>query len=76
MPAEVSVSLDAGGHKGVTGVQMVRSRPVLVPDTQSGRCAACPGDGGNVGQAARMMHGDIRQCGAGEGALKHNACPP
>jgi hypothetical protein len=39
-PAEVPVRLDAGGHNGVTGVQMARMRPVLVPVKQSANSAA------------------------------------
>jgi hypothetical protein len=83
--AKVPVRLDAGGHKGVTGVQMARMRPVRVPVTQSGSRAACLGGGGNVGLAARMDHGDIQQCGTvgrGKGhfnplsAASHVDCVP
>jgi hypothetical protein len=35
-PTEVPVRLDNGGHKSVTGVQVARMRPVLVPIMQSG----------------------------------------
>jgi hypothetical protein len=69
-PAEVPVPLDAGGHKGVTGVQMTRMRHVLVPvqqaqlpGAQSGSSTARLGGGGNVGRAARVDHGDIQHCG-------------
>jgi hypothetical protein len=62
-PAEVPERLDAGGHKGVTGVQMARMRPVLVPVTQSGSSATHLGGGGNADRAARMDHGDIQLCG-------------
>jgi hypothetical protein len=61
-PAEVPVRLNAGGHKGVTGVQMARMRPVLVPVSQSGSSAARLGGGGNAGWTARMDDGDIQQC--------------
>jgi hypothetical protein len=51
--------LDAGGHKGLTGVQMARMRLVIAPVTQSGSSASRLGGGGNGGRAARMDHGDI-----------------
>jgi hypothetical protein len=75
-PAEVPVRLDAGGHKGVTGVQMARMHPVIVPVTQSGSSAAHLGGGGNVGRAERMDHGHIQQCGTvGRGKGHFNVGP-
>jgi hypothetical protein len=65
-PAEVPLRLNAGGHKGVTGVQRAHMRLVLLPVTQSGSSAARPGGNGNVGCAARKDHGDVRQCGTKE----------
>jgi hypothetical protein len=72
----VPVRLNAGGHTGVTVVQMTRMRPVLVPVTQSCSSAAYLGGCGNVCQAVRMDHGDIQQCGAGEGSLQCRPAPP
>jgi hypothetical protein len=78
-PAEVPSRSDAGGHKGVTEVQMARMRPALVPVRQSGSSSARLGGGGNVGRAARMDHGDIQQCatvGQGNGHFSAGLCPP
>jgi hypothetical protein len=77
-PAEVSVRLDAGRHKGVAGVQMAGMRPVLIPVTQSGSIASRLGGGGNVGRAARMNHEDVQQAGTmgrGKGHLTVRTCP-
>jgi hypothetical protein len=75
-PAEVPIRLDSGGHKGVTGVQMARMRPVLVPVTQSGSSATRLGGGGNTDWEARMDHGDIQLCGTLERGKGHfNASP-
>jgi hypothetical protein len=75
-PARVPVCLDAGRNKGVTGVQMPRMRPVLVPVTQIGSSAARLGGSGNVGRAARMDNGDIQQFGTvGRGKGHFNADP-
>jgi hypothetical protein len=72
-PAEVPVRLNAGRHKGVAGVQMARIRPILAPVTQSGSAASHLGGGGNVGRAATMNHGDIRQGGTmSRGQGRHN----
>jgi hypothetical protein len=63
-PDEVPVRLDAGRHKGVTGVQMASMCPVLAPVTHSGS--------GNIGRAAKMHHGDIQlggTMGRGKGHL-------
>jgi hypothetical protein len=49
-PAEVPVRLEAGEHKGVTGMQIAR---ILVLVTRSGSSAARLGVGGNVGRVAR-----------------------
>jgi hypothetical protein len=59
-PAEVPVRLDAGEHKGLTGVQMARMRLLLAPVMQSGSSTSHLGGGGNVVQVARMDHGDIQ----------------
>jgi hypothetical protein len=48
--AKMPVRLNAGGHKGVTRVQMARMRLVLVPAMQSGSSASRLGSGGNVGR--------------------------
>jgi hypothetical protein len=57
----VPVRLDAGRHKGVTGVQMARIRPVLAPVTESG--ALHVGSSGKVGRAAGLNHGGSEQSG-------------
>jgi hypothetical protein len=55
---------------------MARMRSVLVHVTQSDSSASRLGGGGNVGQTARMDHGDIRQCGtAGRGKGCFNVGP-
>jgi hypothetical protein len=75
-PAEAPVRLDAGGHKGVTGVQTACMCPVLAPVTQSGSSTARLGGGGNVGQAVSMNPGDIQQCGTvGRGKGHFNVSP-
>jgi hypothetical protein len=72
---EMPVRLDAGGHKGVAGVQMARMRLVLAPITQSGCSASCLGSGGNVGRAATMDAGDIQRDGTvGRGKGHFNVC--
>jgi hypothetical protein len=75
-PAEVPVRLDAGRHKGVTGVQMASMCPVLAQVSQSGSGAAHLGGGGSAGRAVRMNHGDIYQGGSigrGKGHLNVGA---
>jgi hypothetical protein len=59
--AEVPARLDAGGHKGVTGMQMACICLVLAPVMQSSSSASRPGGSGNVARAARMDHGDAQQ---------------
>jgi hypothetical protein len=76
--AEVSIRLDAGRHKGVTGVQMACMRPVLAPVIQSGIGASRLEAGGNLGRAAEMRHRDIQQGGImrrGQGHLNLSPRP-
>jgi hypothetical protein len=83
-PAVVSVRLDAGGHKGVTGVQMTWMCQVLAPVTQSGIGASFLGGVGNVRRAARMNYGYVQQggtvgrgkghCNVGSRLLTANSC--
>jgi hypothetical protein len=51
-PAEVSVCLEAGRHKGVAGVYMSGMRPALAPVTQSGSGASHLGRTSNAARAA------------------------
>jgi hypothetical protein len=60
----------------MSGVQMTRMRPVLVPVTQSGSSPVRLGGGGNVSRAARMNDGDIQQRGTMRQAKGHFTVGP
>jgi hypothetical protein len=75
-PAEAPVRLDTDGHKGVTRVQMARL--LLAPIMQSSSSRSVLGGGGNIGQAARMDHGNVQQggtVGRGKGHFNVGPCP-
>jgi hypothetical protein len=75
-PAKVPIRLDAGRHKGVTGVQMACMRPLLAPVAQSGSGTSRRGGSGSVGRAARMSNGNFQQDGTmGRGKRHLNVGP-